>query len=186
MFGWTERKADKAKSGILRLATAMEAPMDQLTFRRAKPHDAGHVSMISERAYVPAYRSVIGEVPKPAREDCASRIEDGSVWLAECSGNAVGVLVLERSPDYLMIYSIAVHPRYQGRGIGAALLRFAEKRASEHSLPEVRLYTNSRMEKNLALYRKAGFRAVGERPHPSRPGEFLVDMSKQVAPDDGS
>jgi hypothetical protein len=40
---------------------------------------------------------------------------------------------------------------------------------------EVRLYTNKRMERNIALYRRHGFIEVVTRPHPSRPGDVLVD-----------
>jgi ribosomal protein S18 acetylase RimI-like enzyme len=47
-------------------------------------------------------------------------------------------------------------------------------------LRELRLYTNTRMRRNVALYTSCGFVETGERPHPSRPGEELVDMAKPV------
>jgi ribosomal protein S18 acetylase RimI-like enzyme len=154
--------------------------MDQLSFRLADPTDAPLVSDISRSAYVPAYLSVVGEAPKPATENYLSRILDQNVWIATFDDAPVGVLVLERSTSFLMIYSIAVDPNHQGKGLGAALLQFAEMLAAELGVPELRLYTNSRMTKNLHLYRKVGFTEVGVRPHPSRSGEFLVDMSKWI------
>ncbi len=36
------------------------------------------------------------------------------------------------------------------------------------------------MTRNLALYVAAGYRRTGERPHPTRPGEVLVDLAKPV------
>jgi ribosomal protein S18 acetylase RimI-like enzyme len=154
--------------------------MEQVSFRLAKPTDASLVSDLSRSAYVPAYLSVVGEAPKPATENYLSRILDQNVWIATFNDAPVGVLVLERSPLFLMIYSIAVDPNHQGRGLGVALLQYAEMLGAELKVPELRLYTNSRMTKNLHLYRKVGFTEVGLRPHPSRADEFLVDMSKWI------
>ncbi len=149
-------------------------------FRLARANDARKVSEISKRAYVPAYEAIIGEAPKPAWEDYSQPIADGRVWLAEIGGEIAGVLVVETDPNFLLIYSIAVDLDFQGQGLGLALLRHAEALAAEKRLNEVRLYTNSRMEANIRLYLKAGFRKTGERPHPSRIGERLTDMSKPV------
>ena len=88
------------------------------------------------------------------------------------------MLVLRKSPDHLFVYSVAVVPFRQGSGLGKALLGLADERAIEAGLPEVRLYTNRRMERNVRLYRRCGFVEVRKRPHPSRPGEVLVDMMK--------
>jgi ribosomal protein S18 acetylase RimI-like enzyme len=70
--------------------------------------------------------------------------------------------------------------RAQRRGHGKTLLMFADERARELGLREVRLYTNVRMAANVRLYRACGFQEIGTRPHPSRPGEFLVDMGKTL------
>lgn len=159
--------------------------MVTVVFRAASLDDANVVSGISRRAYVPAYQKTIGAVPKPAWEDYSSRIASGLVWLAEVKAVPAGVLVVERNPDFLLVYSIAVDPPHQGNGLGAALLKHAEEIAARGGLSELRLYTNSRMAKNLSIYRKAGFREFGQRPHPSRPGELLVDMSKAVGEANG-
>jgi ribosomal protein S18 acetylase RimI-like enzyme len=79
-----------------------------------------------------------------------------------------------------MIYSIAVAPEFQGRGLAKALLAHAEDFAGKKMLLELRLYTNKRMQRNVALYVSYGFAKSGERPHPSREGEVLIDMVKPV------
>jgi ribosomal protein S18 acetylase RimI-like enzyme len=140
------------------------------------------VQRISADAYIPAYLSVIGAVPKPASEDYAPRITRGEVWLLENDGDTSGLIVLEPRGDHLLIYSVAVDPRAQRRGHGKTLLMFADERARELGLREVRLYTNVRMAANVRLYRACGFAEIGTRPHPSRPGEFLVDMGKRLGP----
>jgi ribosomal protein S18 acetylase RimI-like enzyme len=148
--------------------------------RRARPSEADLVLQLSAAAYVPAYAAVIGAVPKPATEDYGPRIEHGDVWLLEAGQDVAGVAAFERQAGFLLIYSIAVVPEHQHKGYGRALLAFAEKRAIELGLREVRLYTNQRMTANLQLYRAAGYAEVGTRPHPSRAGETLVDLSKGV------
>jgi len=51
---------------------------------------------------------------------------------------------------------------------------------SSFAWDEVRLYSNEQMERNLTLYRRHGFVEVGRRPHPSRPGQVLVDMVRKL------
>ncbi len=151
------------------------------TVRAAHLSDATAVQEISAEAYIPIYQAVIGAVPKPAHEDYAGRIGQGEVWMLEAGDGPAGVLVLEPKAGHLIVYSIAVRLRYQGRGYGKLLLAFAEQRAASEGLAELRLYTNSRMGRNLAFYRSCGFSETGLRPHPSRPGEVVVDMAKAVS-----
>ncbi|MFJ9717968.1 GNAT family N-acetyltransferase [Streptomyces sp. NPDC101213] len=57
---------------------------------------------------------------------------------------------------------LCVHPRLQGHGIGARLLRAAESAlAGEHGATRFRLFTGHRSEGNLRLYRRVGYRTVG-------------------------
>jgi ribosomal protein S18 acetylase RimI-like enzyme len=84
-------------------------------------------------------------------------------------------------PDHLMIWSLAVRPDRQGKGLGRFLLRFAERMAREAGLGELRLFTNARMERNLALYARAGYRETGRRPHPRRESFIIVDMAKRLS-----
>ena len=150
--------------------------------RRANPSDLAVVQGISADAYIAAYVPVLGYIPLPAEEDYGPRIERGEVWLLACDNKDVGVAVLEERPDHLLVYSIAVRPTEQGRGHGGALLDFADQRAAALGFAVIRLYTNMRMEKNIALYRRHGYVETGTRPHPSRVGEVLVDMERVVPP----
>ena len=150
--------------------------------RRADQSDFAVEQEISADAYIAAYVPMLGYIPLPAEEDYGPRIERGEVWLLACGDRDVGVAVLEERPDYLLVYSIAVRPAEQGKGHGRALLDFADQRAIALGLAVIRLYTNVRMEKNIALYRRHGYAETGTRPHPSRVGEVLVDMGRAVPP----
>ncbi|MGW3122445.1 GNAT family N-acetyltransferase [Streptomyces sp. NPDC001107] len=60
------------------------------------------------------------------------------------------------------IGKLCVHPRLQGHGIGARLLRAAESALAEERGAKVfRLHTGHRSEGNLRLYRRVGYQAVG-------------------------
>ncbi|CCV14112.1 GNAT family N-acetyltransferase [Mesorhizobium sp. STM 4661] len=150
-----------------------------MTTRRALPGDLQTVVSLTEAAYAP-YTALLGAPPVPVTEDYAPCIERGEVWLLESGNELAGLIVIERHPDHAMIFSVAVSPAFQGKRLGIALLNFADEQTRLWHLPEVRLYTNARMERNIALYTAYGFRETGRRPNPYRPGWMVVDMAKPV------
>jgi ribosomal protein S18 acetylase RimI-like enzyme len=109
--------------------------------------------------YVPR----IGREPAPMTADYAALIGAGEVWVAEEAGRVAGVLVLRPLPDSLFLENVAVLPDRQGRGIGRALIAFAERHARGLGLPAVTLYTNERMTENLLLYPRLGYVETGRR-----------------------
>jgi len=147
--------------------------------RAASIDDLQAVEALTAEAYAP-YTRLLGRPPIPVTEDYAPRIERGEVWLREVLGGLAGLAVIERHPDHVMLFSVAVSPKFQGGGHGLAILRWVEATAREWQLPEVRLYTNARMERNIALYRAFGFQETGRRENPHRPGWVIVDMAKHV------
>ena len=153
-----------------------------VAIRLARPGEAEAVRAISAAAYIPVYAPIIGTAPKPALEDYGPRIARGEVWLLETEAKSVAVLVLEPQADHLLVYSIAVLPEHQGLGHARRLLVFAEEQARSAGRSELRLYTNDRMEKNLALYKSCGFTECGRRAHPTRAGVTLIDLAKPVDP----
>jgi N-acetylglutamate synthase-like GNAT family acetyltransferase len=91
------------------------------------------------------------------RADYEALVHDGAVTVAVERRTIVGVLVLQLHPDELLLEIVAVAPAAQGRGIGRALIAFAEQRARKLNLRKVTLYTNAEMTENLALYRRLEF-----------------------------
>ncbi|WP_136618966.1 MULTISPECIES: GNAT family N-acetyltransferase [Mesorhizobium] len=150
-----------------------------MTIRRALAGDLQTVVSLTQAAYAP-YTALLGAPPIPVTEDYEPRIARGEVWLLESGSELAGLLTLERHDDHAMIFSVAVSPDFQGKGFGIALLKHADEQTRLWGLPEVRLYTNARMERNIALYLAYGFHETGRRPNPYRPGWVLVDMAKTV------
>lgn len=147
--------------------------------RLARPDDLAAIVALTTDAYAP-YTDLFGAPPIPVTEDYAPRIEAGEIWLLKDGSDLAGLIVLERHPDHAMIFSVAVAPAFQGRKLGIRLLGFADEKARSWGVPEVRLYTNSRMERNIALYAAYGYRETGRRPNPYRSGWIVVDMVKSV------
>ena len=147
--------------------------------RLARPEDLAAIVALTEAAYAP-YNAILDAPPIPVTEDYAPRIANGEVWLLESGGEPAGVLTLERHGDHAMIFSVAVSPAFQGKGFGTKLLNHADQQTRLWGLPEIRLYTNAKMERNIALYLAYGYRETGRRPNPYRPGWVLVDMAKPV------
>lgn len=72
-----------------------------------------------------------------------------------CDGIRCGYVCIEERPDDIHVRELVVHPDFQNRGVGSALLRQVMARAQERQVP-VRLGT---CHKNRAqhLYRRLGF-----------------------------
>jgi ribosomal protein S18 acetylase RimI-like enzyme len=128
--------------------------------RTALPADAAAVAACVRAAYV-GYVGRIGREPAPMTADHAALIAAGSVWVAHDAGEVVGVLVLHERDTALLIENVAVRPDRQGRGLGRALVRFAEEHARRAGLAEVTLYTNARMTENLRFYPALGYTEAG-------------------------
>lgn len=147
--------------------------------RRARSEELAAIVALTQAAYAP-YNAILDAPPIPVTEDYAPRIAQGEVWLLESGDELAGMITLERHQDHAMIFSVAVSPAFQGKGFGIALLKHADEQTRQWGLSEIRLYTNAKMERNIALYLAYGYRETGRRPNPYRPGWVLVDMAKAV------
>jgi ribosomal protein S18 acetylase RimI-like enzyme len=90
-------------------------------------------------------------------EDYTEVIERRQVSVADLKGEIVGVLVLAITDEGFLLDNIAVHPSSQGKGIGKALLEFAESEAQRLGHRSIYLYTNEKMTENQSLYAKIGY-----------------------------
>ena len=126
----------------------------------AQPADAAAVSGCVRAAYA-EYVERIGREPAPMAADYAALIAAGEVWVVRAGAAIAGVLVLRPQPPSLLLENVAVAPGQRGRGLGRALIAFAEERARAAGLDAVTLYTNERMTENLTLYPALGYTETG-------------------------
>jgi ribosomal protein S18 acetylase RimI-like enzyme len=102
------------------------------------------------------------------RKDLTRHLDDqpsnSYVFVAENDdGDRVGFIHLQRTQDYFTgrynchISDLAVAPRYEGQGVGKALIQHAEAWAREHQCQLVTLAVFPGNERAKALYEAAGF-----------------------------
>lgn len=144
--------------------------------RRAVAADLEAVERIVRAAYTP-YVARIGKEPGPMLDDYAARIAEGVVFVAESENATGGLIVLIDEPDHLLLDNIAVSPALQGRGIGSALMRFADDEARRRGFRELRLYTHVLMTENIARYLHLGWQ---ETHRASAAGFERVFMAKRL------
>lgn len=147
-----------------------------MTIRRARPGEAPLLRALVERAYGP-WVPVLGRRPMPMDDDYEARVSAGEAWVLEEAGALRGLVVLVERADHLLLDNVAVEPARKGEGHGRALLDFAEAEARRRGLPEARLYTNERMERNIALYAARGYTETERR---REEGFSRVFMTKRV------
>lgn len=130
--------------------------MTDIEIRAVGEDDALRAREIVQAAYR-VYIARIGRQPGPMLDDYALRQRMGQLYAAAIGDEIVGIAVIVRAGDHLQLDNIAVHPRWQGRGIGRALIAFAEEMAQTLGLPEIRLYMHAATTENIALFARIGF-----------------------------
>lgn len=148
-----------------------------LAIRRAVRADSIALSALTAKAYA-KFVDRIGRRPEPMKANYAKVIEAAQVWLAMEDEHCAGLLVLMPGADHLLIWSVAVDPRHQGRGLGRRLMALAEAEARRQGLGEIRLYTNELMTENIVFYERLGYQETERRPHAD--GGELVYLSKPL------
>jgi ribosomal protein S18 acetylase RimI-like enzyme len=146
------------------------------TLRRAHAEDAQAVASLVGAAYG-HYVDRIGFPPRPMTDDYTQVIRSKQVTVAETETAIVGVIVLGADDEGFFIDNVAVHPSHHGRGVGRALLQFAEVEARRAGFDSVYLYTHEGMIENIDLYSRIGYAEYDRRPQ----GNFsLVYMRKPL------
>ncbi len=158
-----ERRPDLAHASS-RLSAADATLTGDL--RPARPADAGELLTLQLACWVQEQHANPDIVVPPLTEGLA----DVQAWLGEwhtlllrSGGRLVGAVRGRLVGDTWEVGRLMVAPDLQGRGLGRALLRVGEESAP----PEAawfELVTGALSERNLRIYRKAGYR-------PARPGD---------------
>ena len=91
--------------------------MAAVTFRSAASTDSQALAGLVDAAYG-HYVDRIGMVPGPMTQDYAEVIATRHVAIAEVSGSAVGLLVVNTADGRFVIDNVAVHPDRRGTGLG--------------------------------------------------------------------
>ena len=107
--------------------------------------------------YVPR----MGRKPAPMLADYRELVKAGVVYIIAMGDACAGLIVMFTRDTSLFVENVAVHPDYQGFGLGKRLMEFAAREAARRGLAEIRLYTNAHMTENLEFYPRLGFEQTG-------------------------
>jgi ribosomal protein S18 acetylase RimI-like enzyme len=144
--------------------------------RAATEADRAAVERIVYEAYAP-WVERIGMRPAPMDADYAALIAEGRVHVTG-SAEVDGLIVLIPEDGALLVENVAVRSRLHGQGIGRRLLAFAEEQARARGVPALRLYTNAKMTRNIALYESLGYAETERKTIPG--GGQIVLMRKRL------
>jgi len=145
-----------------------------LSIRQATAADLPSIKALIDAAYT-RYLTRMDKPPAPMLRDYGPSIEDGTTWV---TGSPIAaVLTLYPREDHLLVENVAVHPDAQGRGLGGALLDFAEREATRRGLTRMALVTHEVMTENQAIYAHLGYTEVDRR---AEDGYRRIHMEKTL------
>ncbi len=128
--------------------------------RKAVLEDSVGLQNCMESAYA-SYQDRMGGKRLPSMDlDYSCEIRDFPTWVAEFNGKIVGGLIMVFEKDYASISNIAVHPEFQGQGLGGGLMKFAETLAKEKKYSKLRLVTHVLLTENVSLYLHLGWTEI--------------------------
>jgi ribosomal protein S18 acetylase RimI-like enzyme len=130
------------------------------SLRRATAADLPAIKAIIDAAYA-KYLTRMDKRPAPMFRDYGPSVEDGTTWVA--GSPITAVLTLYTREDHLLVENIAIHPDAQGRGLGRALMEFAEQEAARRGFTRMALVTHEAMTENQAIYGRLGYTEVDRR-----------------------
>jgi len=166
LAAWGDVLADKADTSGVRLLPATAA-------------DAGEIHVLQLAAFLSEARLYDDYTIPPLTDDpaaTAARLERGTVLKAVAGTRIVGSVQLLVDGAEGQIERLIVAPDWQGRGLGARLLRAAEQLAPAE-VTSYTLNTGALSERNLELYRKAGYREISRAAQ--TPKVDLVRLGKR-------
>ena len=148
-----------------------------LRIRTARLSDAVAMKSCVETAYR-HYIARMGMPPGPMLADYASVIRQHQAFVAKESDAVVGVLVLIKTDSGVLLDNVAVHPEYQGKGLGRRLLELAESETRNQGCVQLDLYTHECMTENIEMYKRIGYVEIERR---FEHGYNRVDMQKKLS-----
>lgn len=108
-------------------------------------------------AYAPYKERMQGQHLPPLEVDYAREIAEYPCWVVENEGKIAGGLIMVFEAEVASIANIAVHPNYQGQGLGGQLMAFAEGEARRRGYNEMVLATHVLLTENVRFYEKLGW-----------------------------
>jgi len=116
------------------------------------------ISKLKNKSHAPMDLLLLAD---PSEELVKSYLEKGTCYIAELSGEIVGViLIMETKPYTVEIMNLAVKEELHNNGIGKKLLLFAIEEIKKGDTKIIEIGTGNPGVVQMLLYQKCGFRIV--------------------------
>ncbi|MBE7371045.1 tRNA (guanosine(37)-N1)-methyltransferase TrmD [Dermacoccus barathri] len=133
------------------------------------PADLGELMTLQRACWAPEVAAASPEeswwgAPAETVEQLAASMDEWNTWVVRAGGRLVASVRAKVTGDDHTTWEIGrlmVAPDLEGRGLGRALLEFAEDQAPP-AVRRFRLTTGADRERNMAIYKKAKYRVVGD------------------------
>ena len=174
-----ERLARTAQRRPDLLHASLAVQDEELELRHATPADVPELLVLTRACWLEEVAEVapLWEGPQEDVAEHTEALREWSTWVLRSHGRLVGSVRARRKPGEphrWWIGRLMVAPDLHGRGLGRRLLSWAEAQAPE-DVTEFWLNTGRGRERNVRMYRKAGYRVV---PGESEIHPATVDLRK--------
>jgi tRNA threonylcarbamoyladenosine biosynthesis protein TsaE len=146
------------------------------------PERADDVYRLTQAAFR-SYRRL--DPPSVARRESVERVVDdlavGGGAIAEVDGCPVACLRWDLAPNGdLHVRRLAVEPEFQRRGLGRALMAWAEGEARRRGCESVSVGVRVALPGNLDFYRELGYEVMGQHRHEGYDRTTWLAMRKRL------
>jgi ribosomal-protein-alanine N-acetyltransferase len=136
-------------------ASKAEPGIPEITLRPAANADLPAIVAIDRAAFAPYWWRSEATLGRRATTACRFAV-------AECGSEVIGYTECELHLPTAHLNRIAIHPRSQGRGVGAILLSHVLQALWQRGARTVSLNTQRHNHRSRRLYERFGFRATGD------------------------
>jgi GNAT superfamily N-acetyltransferase len=155
--------------------------MDDLLVRLARSSEADALTKLAMAAKASwGYSDAFMESCRAELTITPAKMAAWSVWVAQLDATICGLIALNvaGTKGNAELEDFFVHPSYQGRGIGRALMSIVLRMCLARSVRVLRVDADPNAEN---IYQKFGFATVGRSPSRSISGRTLPRMELRVA-----
>jgi predicted N-acetyltransferase YhbS len=155
--------------------------MSTWTIREATTNDIPALLHVIHTAFQ-EYRGQL-DPPSGAHAETIESLRDklatAKVAIAESAGKIVGCVFFKSEPGRVYISRLSVLPNERRRGIGSALMDFAEEWARREELERAYLGVRIVLTEQQSYYARRGYRVIGEARHPgfAEPTYLLMEKT---------
>jgi ribosomal protein S18 acetylase RimI-like enzyme len=127
-----------------------------ITIRAMQRYDLPQVAKLDASAFELLWQNSLSDLERAFPQSLLATV-------AEKDGKPIGYQISTRNPIGVHLARLAVHPTFQGHGVGYALSADLILKAEQRGLSHLTVNTQSDNPASLALYKRMGFHETGDR-----------------------